>query len=202
METPVLLGHICIGGSELKRRNEERFDEAERFYKELVTLSEKLPGSRLDSALMGLAYLLANQERSEEAKPYFLRALDVRKKKLGPNHPELADTYDSVARNFLFDGYYGECEELYRRALAIREKVLGPNHLKVASSLRFLAAPISFQGRYAEGISLVKRSLAICKRADANAQPSLIDSLNCLTRMYALQGLRSGAAPDQGAGNL
>jgi tetratricopeptide (TPR) repeat protein len=59
----------------------------------------------------------------------FERALRIREKKLGPEHPDTAQNLDNLARALHEQGDLAAARPLYERALAIRGKVLGPGHL-------------------------------------------------------------------------
>src|SRR5580658_3420397 len=64
--------------------------------------------------------------RYAEAIPLAQRALAIREKALGPNHPAVAQSLNILALLYDGQGRYAEAEPLYKRALAIREKALGP----------------------------------------------------------------------------
>src|SRR5262249_8809441 len=82
-----------------------------------------------------------------EAEGLYKRALAIRAKALGANHPDVAQTLNNLALVYAAQGKYSEAEELYKRALAIREKALGANHLDVSQTLHNLAIMYSRQGK-------------------------------------------------------
>ena len=63
-----------------------------------------------------------------EAEPLLQRALQIREKALGPEHPDVATSLNNLAVLYRAQGRYAEAEPLYQRALKIREKALGPEH--------------------------------------------------------------------------
>ena len=63
----------------------------------------------------------------EKALPLYQRALDIREKVLGPQHPDVATTLNNLAVLYDSMGDYEKALPLYQRALEICEKVLGPN---------------------------------------------------------------------------
>src|SRR5262245_47854217 len=63
-----------------------------------------------------------------DAVPLAQRALAIREKALGPDHPDVAQSLNTLATLYSKQGLYAETEPLYTRALAIREKLLGPDH--------------------------------------------------------------------------
>ena len=73
------------------------------------------------------------QGRYAEAEPLYKRALAIREKALGPDHPDVAKALNNLAVLYQKQGRYAEAEPLYKRALAIREKALGPDHPDVAT---------------------------------------------------------------------
>ena len=65
------------------------------------------------------------QGKYADAEALYKRALAIREKALGANHPDVARTLDNLAIVYWAQGKYAEAEGLYKRALAIREKALG-----------------------------------------------------------------------------
>lgn len=62
------------------------------------------------------------------ARPYYERALAVRERVLGPDHPDTATSLNNMAILCYYEGNLPAAADLMRRALAIWEKVLGPGH--------------------------------------------------------------------------
>jgi len=63
-----------------------------------------------------------------EAEPFLQRALAIREKVLGAEHPHTATSLNNLAELYRSQGKYEQAEPLYQRALAIYEKVLGAEH--------------------------------------------------------------------------
>ncbi|MDN5872639.1 MAG: tetratricopeptide repeat protein, partial [Nitrococcus sp.] len=108
------------------------------------------------------AYQAADYASAESA---FDEALDIRKRHLPRDHPDVGQSLNNLATLYHSQGRYEEAEPLYRRALAIREAALGPDHPDVATSLNNLALLYQAQGRYEEAEPLYRRMLAILERA-------------------------------------
>ena len=101
--------------------------------------------------------LLQQPVEEDQAIPLYERALAIRERALGPDHPDVATTLDSLGRLhqdlgqalerhgliILSQEYqkeeYSKALSLYQRALAIRQQALFPNHPNVATSLTNLA---------------------------------------------------------------
>jgi CHAT domain-containing protein/tetratricopeptide (TPR) repeat protein len=123
------------------------------------------------------------------------RALELREKALGPTHPLVAQSLNTLARLYLAQGEYGKAEPLLVRALDIREKALGPNHPEVAQSLNNLAELYRTQGAYAKAEPLYARSLAIREKVLGPSHPEVARSLNSLAELYQGQGAYAKAEP-------
>jgi tetratricopeptide (TPR) repeat protein len=72
------------------------------------------------------------------------RALAIREKALGPDHPDVANSLNNLARLYQDQHRYADAEPLHKRALAITEKTLGPKHPDVATALKRLARLITY----------------------------------------------------------
>ena len=140
-------------------------------------------------------YYLHGRARYAEAEPLYRRALAIREKAQGPDHPDTATTLNNLAGIYDEQGRYVEAESLYQRAIAICEKGLGPDHANTAASLNNLALLYHHQGRYAEAEPLYQRALAIREEALGPDHPSTATSLNNLAGLYHDQGRYGEAEP-------
>jgi Flp pilus assembly protein TadD len=102
-------------------------------------------------------------------QPLLNRSLAIAEKKLGPDHPDVAQALNNLAAVYGKQGRSADAERLFKRSLAVFEKTLGANHPDVAGVLNNLAALYKAQGRTADAEPLFKRSAAI--RAKASAKP-------------------------------
>src|SRR6266540_3790175 len=107
---------------------------------------------------------LRNAGKYDEALSPFERALEIRERRLGPDHPDVSQAINSLATLHYYKGEYTKAEPLYQRALAIREKSLGPGHPDVASSLNNLASLYWSLGAYAKAEPLYQRAKATMRR--------------------------------------
>ncbi|HEY6286751.1 MAG TPA: tetratricopeptide repeat protein, partial [Ktedonobacteraceae bacterium] len=78
--------------------------------------------------LMQAGGYLTQSAQYEQAEPLYQRALAIREKILGPEHPYTATTLHALAVLYWRQGQYEQAEPLMQRALAIAEKVLGSKH--------------------------------------------------------------------------
>jgi tetratricopeptide (TPR) repeat protein len=73
----------------------------------------------------GEAQALEGRGRYREAQPLRQKALSIRRKVLGEEHTDTAQSYNNLARNLDDQGKYTEVAEGFRKALSILRKVLG-----------------------------------------------------------------------------
>ena len=126
--------------------------------------------------------------RYTEAEGLFKRALAIRERLFGSEHPDVAMSFSNLAALYDHQGRYEEAEPLFKRALSIHEGTSDPNPVNVALVLNNLAAFYYNQERYAEAESLYERSLAIRERVLGPDHPGVATSLNNLAALYHHQG--------------
>ncbi len=126
--------------------------------------------------------------RYEEAIPLAQRALAIREKALGPEHPDTAVSLNNLAELYSATGDYAKAEPLYQRALAIHEKARGHEHPDTATSLNNLAYYHRRTGDYAKAEPLYLRSLEIRERTLGAEHSETANSLNNLAELYIATG--------------
>jgi class 3 adenylate cyclase/tetratricopeptide (TPR) repeat protein len=160
---------------------------------------EALPSRAESLSAAGLAHrcgiYLRRRGEYRAAEPLQMRALAIREKALGPNHPEVAASVSNLALLYQHQGRYAEAEPLDVRALAIRENAHGPDHPDVAASVNNLALVYRHQGRYAEAEPLYRRALAIFERANGPDHLTVAVGLTNLAGLYYKQGRYAEAEP-------
>ncbi|TAK20411.1 MAG: tetratricopeptide repeat protein [Chloroflexota bacterium] len=142
-----------------------------------------------------LDYLLDARGDYAGARLYSERALAIREKALGPEHPDTATSLNNLALLLQAQGDFAAARPLYERALAINEKVLGPEHPDTATSLNNLAGLLRAQGDFAAARPLYERALAIREKALGPEHPDTATSLNNLALLLRAQGDFAAARP-------
>ncbi|MCL1473437.1 tetratricopeptide repeat protein, partial [Argonema antarcticum] len=166
------------------------------YFRKAVALQKKLGlETDLSDSLNNLAYLYESQGRYSEAEPLYLQALELRKRLLGDEHPDVAASLNNLAYLYESQGRYSEAEPLYLQALELRKRLLGDEHPDVASSLNNLANLYYYQGRYSEAEPLYLQALKLIKRLLGDEHPDVASSLNNLANLYYYQGRYSEAEP-------
>jgi len=146
--------------------------------------------------LGGLAsYRLGALAAYSEARPFFERAVTIRQRALGSEHPDTAESLNDLAILLQFQGDLSGAQPLLERALAIREKALGPEHPDFAESLGNLGLLFYDQGDFASARPLFDRALAIRERALGPEHPTTAYSIIYLADLLQAQGDLAGARP-------
>ncbi len=143
----------------------------------------------------GIATFYNAQGLYNQALPWLKQCLEVTKKRLGEEHPDVAISLNDLALLYNSQGRYSEAEPLHVQALALRRKLLGEEHPDVAQSLNNLALLYDSQGRYSEAEPLYFQALALRRKLLGEEHPDVAESLNNLAFLYYSQGRYSEAEP-------
>jgi tetratricopeptide (TPR) repeat protein len=137
-------------------------DEAIRYYEKAIaagTHLDDLPYADLGTMLNNVALIFRRSGRQKAAEPYYLHALQIYEKQLGPQHADVASVLNNLAVFYTNEKRYAEAEKTHLRALAIREKVLPPTHPDIAQSKCNLAVVYHSRGDYPKAAELYRASL-------------------------------------------
>jgi CHAT domain-containing protein len=100
----------------------------------------------------------------DESLPAVERALELREKALGPDHPDVANSLHNLAIIYRLKGDYAKAEPLFQRTLDIWEKALGPEHRNVAESLNLLARLYEAKGDLTLAVKFQSRANEVSER--------------------------------------
>jgi CHAT domain-containing protein/Tfp pilus assembly protein PilF len=170
-------GHYEIEVVELRRSTESdrALYEARKLYEE---------GSKLYRA-----------GKYDKALPLVERALEIRERILGLQHPDVATAINFLAILYRYIGEYSKVEPLHQRALTIWEKALGPEHLTVARGLNNLANLYRERGEYIKAEPLYQRVLSIREGMLGPEHSLVAASLNNLALLDWEKGNYTKAVP-------
>ena len=76
----------------------------------------------LITTYIGLVY--SKKGDLDQALDYYQRALEIKEKQLGPNHVDVAVSYNNIGEVYSKKGDLDQAMDYYRRALEIKEKQL------------------------------------------------------------------------------
>jgi serine/threonine protein kinase len=145
------------------------------FWKGDVAAAAKLEGSVYESYraelgddavqtaihLRNRGILLEELDRLDEAEADGRASQAVLEKRLGPEHPNLGQSYLNLAVLLDRRGKSAEAEKWFLRSLEVRRKALGPEHRVVAQTLQLLALFYLNQARLDESEANYRQALAL-----------------------------------------
>lgn len=106
------------------------------------------------------------------------KALEIRKKALPEDHPDLAQSYNNVGNTYSNIGDYQKALECQQKALEICEKALPADHPRPASSLNNLGSTYGELGDYQKALAYQQRALRIREKVLPEGHPDLARSYN------------------------
>jgi serine/threonine protein kinase/tetratricopeptide (TPR) repeat protein len=186
--------HVDVGRALVNVGNIQRdlgdYDAAEATYLRAADILERRLGDSEDLAMTygNLAGLRGRQGRDDESLALHSRALAIREKSLGPEHPRVAMSMDNVAATLRDLGRLDEAEPLFLQALALREKTLPENHPNIAKSLNGLAILYREQGREEEALEMFERTIEMRKQSQGPDHPQVARTLSALAVLHRDSG--------------
>ena len=118
------------------------------------------------------------QAEFDKALDYHLKALAIKEKSLGPEHPGVAISLNNLGVVLRQQGQYEKALRNYRKALAIQKRALGPEHPDVALALDNMGVVFSVQGEYEKALGYHRKALAIRENALGGEHPNVAWSLD------------------------
>jgi tetratricopeptide (TPR) repeat protein len=123
-----------------------------------------------------------------QARLFYERALALRERCCGRDHPDTAETLNNFALLLREEGNYEAARALLERALAINEKAFGPAHAATATGVNNLALLLREQGDLAAARPLFERALAGVEKTHGPDHPATATSLGNLGLVLKDQG--------------
>jgi len=136
--------------------------------------------------VMGIVY--TNLGLYPRAQSLLERAVDIRRRVLGPEHPDTLLSMNDLATNQYYDGHYNAAEKLYRETLDIERRVLGPEHPETLRSMDTLALALDGEGHYADAEKLQREVVDIMRRVRGPENPYTLISMDNLAETLADEG--------------
>jgi tetratricopeptide (TPR) repeat protein/formylglycine-generating enzyme required for sulfatase activity len=203
---------------------EDRWDEAVTAAEELLALRERLQGEKHFEVVSAswrvrtyrLTAAMPKELRAElvsaddlnrraeslraksmylAAQPLFDKALDIRRRLLTDDHPDVARSYDGLGWNLNAQGKYAAARPLFEKALDIRRRLLTDDHPDTAMSYNHVAWNLHVQGKYVAAQSLFEKALDIHRRLLTDNHPDTASSYNYFATNLAEQGKYTAAQP-------
>jgi len=116
----------------------------------------------------------------DQAEGLLRESLDIRKRLLGNENPDMATSLDHLAKVLYRKNDFDAAEIHYREALAMRRKLLGNEHPDIADTLNYLALVMDEKGDYDGAESLLREALAMRRNLLGNEHQDVAMALNGL----------------------
>jgi tetratricopeptide (TPR) repeat protein len=161
---------------------EARYDEGMLLARQAAAAVERAGGradveGELESTIGNILY---SQGKYEDSLTHARRAIELREKALGPEHPSIAAGLQNMGAALATMGRFDEALVQLERARDLRERVLGRDHPDLGNTLTVMAIVERRRGRYDEAIALYERARAILGAAYGEEHPSYAMCLNNL----------------------
>jgi serine/threonine protein kinase len=117
------------------------------------------------SQVMGDVY--CNLGLYNQAEPLLSRALEIRRRVLGPNARETLASMSSYALLIYREGRVPEAEKLQRQILETEQRALGPKDPRTVASMQQLSLILHEEGHYADAEKLERDVLALQQQTHA-----------------------------------
>lgn len=142
------------------------FDGALELLNEVLERDRARSGSDVHVALdLGqIAGVLSSQGEFEKAEPLYLEAIELQRRALPPNHPELATTLSNLGVLYHRMRRYDEIDALYDEVLKIRLAVFPEDHPHVLTTRNMIANQFYARRKFAEAEEQYRAILAARER--------------------------------------
>ena len=167
----------------------QKYDEAERYYREALAMNRKLLGNDhqfVVKHLCNLGSTLHEKGQLGEAEKIFREALTT-VRKMPQDHPIVGSPLYGLAGVLVDRGQLDEAEEHYRESLAVRRKALGDQHWVVATDFYCLAEVMLYKGKHSRSTILSQYSTGNSFGKDACRQPSAGSAKSVLGAVFTTQ---------------
>lgn len=108
--------------------------------------------------------LRGGRDDEGDSEALYRRALAIRRKALGPDHPAIASSLRNLSEVMLRLGRSEEAQPLVEEALAILTQAFGPDHAAVGECWFSLSRAYDANGRMAEAVDAARNAVATAER--------------------------------------
>jgi tetratricopeptide (TPR) repeat protein len=131
----------------------------------------------------------------QEAERQFQRALDLRRRSLGAEHPDTLDSMTSLAELYSYEGKYAAAEPLLTRLVNLRRRLNGEEHPSTLTGIWYLADLYRLQGKWAPAERLFLHVLEWQRRVLGEEHHDTRVTMGSLATLYRQQGKYAEAEP-------
>jgi len=109
--------------------------------------------------LMRTANTLFQQEKLEDARALYEKALEGFERLVGPEHPSTVSVVNNLGTLLYTQQKLGDAQQMYERALVGRERVLGPQHVRTLNTCQHLGTLALLQDKKVPALNYFTRCL-------------------------------------------
>ena len=183
----VLAGSIDTGGAEADYTYRRKLIPHVNAYYQFVETLHTLTTSK-DDQCMNYGWVFRENGNSYRAGALLKRAVEMRTRILGEEHPDTLTSMNNLAYTYSDQGKWEEAKKLQVQDLEIAKRVLGEEHPDTLTSMSNLASTYSDQGKWEEAEKLGVQVLEIAKRVLGEEHPDTLTSMSNLASTYSDQG--------------
>jgi tetratricopeptide (TPR) repeat protein len=167
-----------------------RFDEGRHWGRTALAVARRAPADAAAEAraLAQIGTALWKEGELDQAIEHHQRAMALTEAVLGPEHPLLVDSLNSLGAVASTQGKLDEALAYQERALTLAEAVLGPGHPHVGRSLLNAGIVHMQRGELAKAIECMQRALAIDEAAFGPEHPMVGQAAGNLGSALVKQG--------------
>jgi tetratricopeptide (TPR) repeat protein len=168
---------------------QRRFKKAEQLFQQALQTVE---GTEAFEAYAGrifnnLGGVYCEQRKYALAEEFMTKSLMLTAAQLGPAHPALTDTLNSLGIVYTNIGRYADAEAQFQRAIAILgQRGVIESDVRMARSLKGLANSYIKAGRKAEAAMVLERAVLIARQNLTH--PQMVDILEAYSRLLVESG--------------
>lgn len=151
-----------------------RYDEAFKLFPDVIARNEAAYGaehSQLAVVHNDYAIALLDRQASAEGEREARIALEMRRKRLGPQHVAVGESLKILGIALRQQGKLDECATVLDEALAIQRAALGPRHPDVGSTLNSLATLAMGRQDFEGMVALLTEARAIFQENNLGDSP-------------------------------
>jgi serine/threonine-protein kinase len=160
--------------------------QAQRWMSQSEALLERIGGHEQLRGWMlnNLAAALYAAGRNEESAAEYFKALQIKERLLGKDHPDVANTLNNLADQLRVLGRAHEAVDFSNRAVDIIDHTFGPWHPAMAGMLETRADIFNQLGRYQEARQDAERAVVIEEQELGSDRSRLVFALEPLGDAY------------------
>jgi tetratricopeptide (TPR) repeat protein len=157
-------------------------DKAQQVYDMLLEQSTNKSGNASIYHQLGLAKY--DQGKYGEAIEYYEKSLAIKQKRLSPNHPYLAVSYNNIGNVYGTLGNHPKALWFHEKALEIQQQFFPPNHPDLAKYYNNIGLVYGLMSKHLKALWFHEKALEIRQQSLPPNHPDLASSYNNVGGVY------------------